>query len=274
MSGDDLPAAVAALTRDLGDAVIDAEPGTEADRAGHTHDRLLADHSVALLNRGTPSSLVTPDGTLHIALMRASSAWPSGVWIDGPRRMVPDDSSFSWQHWSHTFCYALAAGAGDWRDAGFVPAGQEYNHDLLATETGQHDGALPPASSLGEVATPALARPAALLSALKPRGNPLACGRPGRPSPEAGVTIRLRDAGALPADPAVAEVTLPGAIASARLTGLIEDSDGPPLDVAAGRALVPVPVAGMVTTAIGPSPSPGFRPRRPGQTGHRIEPFP
>ncbi len=267
VSGDDLPAAVAALTRDLGDAVIDAEPGTEADRAGHTHDRLLGDHSVALLNRGTPSSLVAPDGTLHIALMRASSAWPSGVWIDGPRRMVPDDSSFSWQHWSHTFCYALAAGAGDWRDAGFVPAGQEYNHDLLATETGQHDGALPPASSLGEVATPALARPAALLSALKPRGNPLAGGRPGRPSPEAGLTIRLRDAGALPADPAVAEVTLPGPIASARLTGLIEDSDGPPLDVAAGRALVPVPVAGMVTTAIVPAPLPAPEPGAAGVAG-------
>ncbi len=34
VSGDGLPAAVAALTGDLGDAVIDAEPGTETDRAG------------------------------------------------------------------------------------------------------------------------------------------------------------------------------------------------------------------------------------------------
>jgi alpha-mannosidase len=256
VSGDDLPAATAALIRDLGDAVIDAEPGTEAALAGHTHDRLLAGHSVALLNRGTPSSLVTPEGTLHIALMRASSAWPSGVWIDGPRRTVPDDSSFSWQHWSHTFCYALAAGAGDWRDAGFGPAGQEYNHGLLATETGQHGGALPSASSMGEVATPGRARPAALLSALKPRGNPLAAGRSGRPSSEAGLTVRLRDAGALPADPAVAEVTLPGGIEAARLTGLTEDNDGDPLDLAAGRVLVPVPVAGMVTLAAVPAPQP------------------
>src|SRR5262249_48453877 len=186
VSSDDLPAAVAALTRDLGDAVIDAEPGTEAALAGHTHDRLLAGHSVALLNRGTPSSLVTPDGTLHIALMRASSAWPSGGWTHGPRRTVRDDSSFAWQHWSHTFCYALAAGTGDWRDAGFGPAGQEYNHGLLATETGQHGGALPPASSLGEVATPGRARPAALLSALKPRGNPLAGRRPAPARPAGG----------------------------------------------------------------------------------------
>ena len=122
VSGDDVVAAVAALTRDLGDAVIEADlaaagaPGPAGDQpggaAGPPHDRLLASQSVALLNRGTPGSLVTPDGTLHIALMRACSAWPSGVWIDGPRRTVPDDSSFSWQHWSHTFCYALAAGAG------------------------------------------------------------------------------------------------------------------------------------------------------------------
>ena len=98
---------------------------------------------MALLNRGTPSSLVSADGTLHIGLMRASSAWPAGVWIDGARRTAPDGSSFAWQHWSHAFEYALAAGAGDWRDAGFIVAGQEYNHDLLACETGVHDGPLP-----------------------------------------------------------------------------------------------------------------------------------
>ena len=108
----------------------------------------LAGHSVALLNRGTPSSLVTPDGTLHIALMRSCSAWPSGVWIDGDKRTAPDGSSFAWQHWSHTFEYALAAGPGDWRSAGFGPAGQEYNHPLLVTETAVHPGALPGAASL------------------------------------------------------------------------------------------------------------------------------
>ncbi len=253
VSGGDLLAAVADLTRDLGDAVIEAGLATADAGAGHSHDRLLAGHSVALLNRGTPSSLVTADGTLHIALMRASSAWPSGVWIDGPRRTVPDDSSFAWQHWSHTFRYALATGAGDWRDAGFVAASQEYNHDLLAVETGQHDGALPPVASLGEVATPGRAHPAALLSALKPRGNPLAASRPGRPVPGEGVTIRLRDAGSLPRDPAEAEVSLLDGIAAARLTDLTEDSDEQPLDVVAGRALVPVPPAGVVTVAVSPA---------------------
>src|SRR6266516_3916854 len=125
VSGADLTAAVAELTGDLADAVIGAElAGPPGDTGPEPHDRLLGTHSVALLNRGTPSSLVTPDGTLHITLMRASSAWPAGVWIDGTRRTVPDGSSFAWQHWSHEFRYALAAGTGDWREAGFTVAGQ------------------------------------------------------------------------------------------------------------------------------------------------------
>ena len=128
VSGADLPAAVAELTADLADAVIDAElagaaPGAATPGGPGPHDRLLGSHSVALLNRGTPSSLVTTDGTMYITLMRASSAWPAGVWIDGTRRTVPDGSSFAWQHWRHEFRYALAAGTGDWREAGFVMAG-------------------------------------------------------------------------------------------------------------------------------------------------------
>ncbi|HEY7430539.1 MAG TPA: glycoside hydrolase family 38 C-terminal domain-containing protein [Streptosporangiaceae bacterium] len=251
VSGGDLLAAVRDLARDLADATVDAEPVSGDLADGPAPDRLLADHSVALLNRGTPSSLVTPDGTLHIGLMRASSAWPCGVWIDGAKRAAPDGSSFAWQHWSHTFRYALAAGAGDWRDAGFVLAGQEYNHDLIACETSRHDGPLPPSASLAEVASPGQARPAAMLSALKPRGNPLAAGRPGRPGRDGGVTVRLRDAGIHPA-PAPVEVSLLGGIAAARLSDLTEGTDGGAADVAAGRARVTVPPAGTVSLTVTP----------------------
>jgi alpha-mannosidase len=257
VSGPDLPAAVAELTADLADAVIvaDLAGGAPEDGAGAgPPDRMLGTHSVALLNRGTPSSLVTPDGTLHIALMRASSAWPAGVWIDGPRRTPGDGSSFAWQHWSHEFRYALAAGTGDWRDAGFVMAGQEYNHDLLACETGAHDGPLPPSASLAEVSTPGRARPAALLSALKPRGNPLASGLPGRPGRDAGVTIRLRDADGLPAGPGLARVSLLGGITAAQVTDLTEHDDGATVEVAAGRALIAVPPSGLTTVAALPAP--------------------
>ncbi|MGD0069178.1 MAG: glycoside hydrolase family 38 C-terminal domain-containing protein, partial [Streptosporangiaceae bacterium] len=137
----ELAAAIAALAEDLADALVDAgEPG-EADGPGEVGDREpgrelppvpLADRSVAVLNRGTPGAVVTPDGTLHMSLMRSCSAWPSGIWIDGDRRTAPDGSSFAWQHWSHTFEYALASGPGDWRAAGFSPLAEDYQHDLLA----------------------------------------------------------------------------------------------------------------------------------------------
>ena len=96
----------------------------------------LADRSVALLNRGTPGGVVTPDGTLHMSLMRSCSGWPSRIWIDGDPRTAPDGSSFAWQHWSHTFEYALASGPGDWRAAGFSASAEDYNHDLITVLAG------------------------------------------------------------------------------------------------------------------------------------------
>jgi alpha-mannosidase len=270
VSGPDLPAAVAELTADLADAVIGADLAGGAPGGAGLPDRLLGTHSVALLNQGTPSSLVTPDGTLHIGLMRASSAWPAGVWIDGPRRTPGDGSSFAWQHWSHEFRYALAAGTGDWRGAGFVVAGQEYNHDLLAVETGSHDGPLPLSASLAEVSTPGRTRPAALLSALKPRGNPLASGRSGRPRRDAGVTIRLRDADGLPAGLDRARVSLLGGITAARVTDLTEHGDGAAVEVAEGRALVAVPPAGLTTVAALPGPGGLAEPGTAGDTGLQL----
>ncbi len=185
----DLAAETSRLTADLADSVIEASgvPPAAADSAGGPATWLAA-HTVALLNRGTPSGLVTPDGKLTMALMRACSSWPCGVWIDGEKRTCPDGSSFAWQHWSHTFCYALAAGAGDWRSAGFAAAGQDYNHDLLTVGTDRHPGPLPATMRLVSV------EPAgAVLSALKPAGNPLAPS--GSPQVSDGVTARLRDIG-------------------------------------------------------------------------------
>ena len=244
VTGPDLASAITALASDLAGGTIEAElaPG------GASPDPPLAGHCVALLNRGTPSSLVGADGTLHIGLMRASSAWPAGVWIDGERRTAPDGSSFAWQHWSHTFEYALVAGEGGWRDAGFTVAGQEYNHDLLACETGVHAGQLPAAASLCEITSPS-----AMLSALKPHGNPLASGRPGPPRREEGVTVRLRDGGRGPGPGAagtVARVRLFTAPSTARLTSLLEDADGSPLPLLDGAAEAVVPTAGTVTLAL------------------------
>ncbi len=247
VAGDDLAAAIGVVTEDLADAQIEAAGPDEAAGPGDAVPD-LAGHSVALLNRGTPSSLVTPDGTLHISLMRSCSGWPCGVWIDGDARTAPDGTSFAWQHWSHTFEYALAAGPGDWRSAGFPLAGLDYNRGLLACETGLHDGPLPAAASL------ASAEPAtAAVSALKPRGNPLASGRPAGPRPEDGVTVRLRDVSGR-ARPGTALVRLAPGLAAASLTGPAEEAGGQPLPLRDGAAVAVLPAAGTVTMALAPLP--------------------
>jgi hypothetical protein len=202
----------------------------------------LADRSVAVLNRGTPGGVVTADGTLHMSLMRSCSAWPSGIWIDGDRRTAPDGSGFAWQHWSHTFEYALAAGAGDWRAAGFSQAAEDYNHDLLAV----------PGAGPGTAGGSLSVEPGTVtLSALKPRGNPLAAGRTGAladGAAEAGamVTVRLRETSGRPV---TARVRFPG-VAAAWLTDLLEETDGSPLLVEDDTVFVDMPAFGTVTAVL------------------------
>ena len=242
----DLTAAVADLVGDLADAEVDggdpADAGDLAEGAGEPPAPApLADRSVAVLNRGTPGGVVTPDGTLHMSLMRSCSAWPSGIWIDGDRRTAPDGSSFAWQHWSHTFEYALASGPGDWRTAGFNLAAEDYNHDLLAVT-----GAGPGPGGAGLSVEPANVT----VSAVKPRGNPLAAGRTGALADAAAagtaVTVRLRETSGRPV---TARVRFPG-LSAARLTDLLEESDGAPLPAENDTVFVDMPAFGTVTVAV------------------------
>jgi len=245
----DMAAEIARLTADLADGVIEVPAGAEtgpeqipANAAGGPATA-LAGYSIALLNRGTPSGLVTPDGRLTMALMRACSTWPCGVWIDGKKRTTPDGTSFAWQHWSHTFEYALTTGTGNWRTAGFPAAGQDYNHDLLAVTTDLHTGPLPVSTRLVSVEPPT-----ALLSALKPHGNPLAPA--GQPDLADGITMRLRDIGGN--GPAVAQVGLFHGLATASVTSLCEDGPTEPVPVVSGQVRVVVPPAGLTTLVVHP----------------------
>jgi alpha-mannosidase len=264
----ELAAAVTALTDDLADALVegvedaddlgddgrgDGEAGTgdgpderpppegSAGATGFMGVEPLADRSVALLNRGTPGSVVTPDGTLHMSLMRSCSGWPSRIWIDGDPRTAPDGSSFAWQHWSHTFEYALASGPGDWRTAGFTANAEDYNHDLIAVVA--KPGAA--AASLLSVEPGNVT-----LSAVKPRGNPLASGRTPMAGPldatdlEAAVTVRLRETAG---QATAARVRLAGGVSAAWLTDLLEESDGVPLPVVDGAVAADLPAFGTVT---------------------------
>ncbi|HET9060886.1 MAG TPA: glycoside hydrolase family 38 C-terminal domain-containing protein [Acidimicrobiales bacterium] len=87
-------------------------------------------HTAAVLNRGTPGYVVGEDGALYVSLLRSCTGWPSGVWIDPPRRTAPDGSNFELEHWDHEFTHAIVGGWGDWRSLGTVREGREFNAPL------------------------------------------------------------------------------------------------------------------------------------------------
>ena len=177
-----LDEALAAVVDDLADVEIvvtqDAPTGSEP----------FESRTVALLNRGVPGFAVDSDGTLHTSLMRSCTGWPSGVWIDPPRRTAPDGSNFQLQHWTHTFDYAVVSGGGDWRRAGMPSRSAEFSHPLRAVASGSEKaGGLPHFGSLFEVEPAG----AVQLAALKAAGNPLAAGSGQYVDPADGVAMRL-----------------------------------------------------------------------------------
>ncbi|MFG3226069.1 NEW3 domain-containing protein [Kitasatospora sp. NPDC048194] len=168
----------AALVADLADARITAVcPGRVFDR--------LADHSVALLTFGLPGFAVDATGALHLSLLRSCTGWPSGVWIDPPRRTLPDGASFQLQHWTHEFTYALVSGNGDWREQALPARGQEFNHPLYARIVPAQEGPLPATLSWLRIEP----QREVLLGALKPAGNPIAHGATA--SDRRDLTVRL-----------------------------------------------------------------------------------
>ena len=144
---------------------------------------------MAVFNRGVPGFAVEPDGVLHTSLMRSCTGWPSGTWIDPPRRTAPDGSNFQLQHWTHAFDYAVAAGDGDWRASEMVGRSAEYGQPLIGVFTDHPAvaGGLPVVGSLLGV------EPASdvALGALKATGNPIAAGSSAPVDPRSGITLRL-----------------------------------------------------------------------------------
>jgi len=180
--------------------------------------------TVALINRGVPGFAVEPDGTLHSSLMRSCTGWPSGTWIDPPRRTAPDGSNFQLQHWSHTFDFALVTGDGDWRTNGLPRRSAEFNHPLLAVAVEEGHGDLAPDGSLLRV------EPAGVvaLGALKAGGNPTAIGSSAVVDSEA-VTLRLVETIGAPATIGLSSPV--GELSELRSADLLETArdDGDPL---------------------------------------------
>ncbi|MFJ9713588.1 NEW3 domain-containing protein [Streptomyces sp. NPDC101234] len=187
--------AVDALVADLADFTVSATAagGGEALPPGDAWDG----RGFAVLNRGTPGCVVTASGDLYMSLMRSCTGWPSGIWVDPPRRTAPDGSAFQLQRWSHTFEYAVVAGEGDWRALELPARGHAYNHPLTGRVRGGGEGGSP---SLPRTACLLSVEPAreVILDALKPVGSPLARGGTGPVDPGRGVVVRVHEANGQP----------------------------------------------------------------------------
>jgi hypothetical protein len=182
-------AAIDDLVRDVASGVITVEQPAALD--GNVGS--VEDYTVAVLNHGLPSFSVEPDGNLYLSLMRACSGWPSGVWIDPPRRTVPDGSNFQFQHWSHRFDYAVVGSQGDWRAGGIVRSGHEFNNPFLARVFDAHAGDLPGSTTILSVEPSSV-----VLTTMKAAGDPLARGAAADQDPSDGIVLRVYESSGAP----------------------------------------------------------------------------
>ncbi|MGB3476110.1 MAG: alpha-mannosidase, partial [Mycobacterium sp.] len=139
---DSLAAEIARVADDLADAEIAVDQDARAEMEP------FEARTVALINRGVPSFAVDSAGTLHTALLRSCTSWPSAAWEDDPRRTAPDGSAYQLQHWTHTFDYALVTGDGDWRQAAIPERSAAFGDPLLAVPVAGAGGPLPASGSL------------------------------------------------------------------------------------------------------------------------------
>src|SRR6478735_8044154 len=207
---DQLAAALDALVADLEDGVIAVDQPAELDGPTGTTE----DYTIAVINRGMPSFNVEAEGNLYLSIMRSCSGWPSGVWIDPPRRSTPDGANFQFQHWSHTFDYAIAASAGDWREGGIVRAGHDFNNPLVARAIDAHPGRLPATAGFLEV------EPASVvLTVVKPDGDPQARMAGMELDPANGVALRLYESSGRPTQATIRSRWPIAAVARTNLLG-------------------------------------------------------
>ena len=243
---------IASVADDLGDAEIVVN-----QQAPSAMERFEA-RTVALLNRGVPSFAVDTEGTLHTALMRSCTGWPSGIWIDEPRRTAPDGSNFQLQHWTHVFDYALACGQGDWRRAEIPARSAQFSHPLLAVVCDRRWGQLPPVGSLLQV-DPA---DSVHLGALKAAGNPLTAGS-AAPVDPAAVALRLVETNGAAAHVSIGSAL--GKVSALELADLLETPRGPKRSIELRGFQVATVLArlDMVKAFSGGNPGPPRWPRKP-----------
>ena len=172
----------------------------------------LDDRGFAILTTGTGAATMEPDGALTLFLTR-TAAFP-GTHLPG--RLVPE-------HRSMILHYAYLPHAGSWRDGGVVRAGYEFAHPLAVAVPRDSDAgrraALPVEGSFLS-----LSAAAAVITAIKPAGNPISRFEAGPSDPARGIVVRAYDSSGRGAR---GKLMLARPIAEARATDLMEEDRGP-----------------------------------------------
>jgi alpha-mannosidase len=181
------------------------------------------------------------------------------VWIDPPRRTVPDGSNFQLQHWTHEFRYAVAAGDGDWRAAGIAENSAEFSrplHAVITTDDGERG--LPGRGSLLRAEPAEQVR----LGAVKAAGNPLTRGSAESVDPKARLAVRV-----------VAHTGAPVAATLASDVVALSDVTAANLLEEPGAALGgPIEVAGCDAVTVLATPTPAWSTVDGGTLGPEAEP--
>ena len=242
----ELQAEIARMATELADGstsvtCIDADPGT-----------LLDDYTVGLLTYGIPGFAVDTSGALHLSLLRSCTGWPSGVWLDPPRRQTPDGSAFQLQHWTHDFDYSLVSGPGDWRQQDLVSRGVERSTPMHVRVADPHDGQLPPMHSLLAVAPEREVQ----VQAVKLTGNPCAVGESVPADDRRSLTVRLTESTGLAR---TAQLVSPLGFVAAHRSDLLEAEvrDSAYVD---GVVETPLEGAQIATLVLEPGRAPGGGP--------------
>jgi alpha-mannosidase len=171
-----------------------------------------AQHGFSLINEAK-YGYDAKDNVLRLTLLRSPTA-PDPVADQG-------EQSFAFSLYPHEL---------DWKLAQTMHRGYEFNYRLEARQAALHPGPLPAATSFLSVMPENL-----VLTAAKRTEN------------GDGLLLRFFEwAG----NAGTATVTLPGTIAAASLTNLMEQPDGAPLDVSAGKLHIPFTPYSIVTVRV------------------------
>lgn len=140
----------------------------------------LDDYGFAVLTSGTGAATMEPDGTLTLFLGRTSD-WAQKNMIG--REINPERRDMA-------FHYGFYGHAGSWRDGNVVRAGYEFNNPLTAVVPSRSTVArLPKTQSFLS-----LTGTGAVVTAVKPAGNPLARFENTPSDPRNGIVVRAYEA--------------------------------------------------------------------------------